>query len=672
MAHELDLTRYGTARGAIAGAPGAASAEALEAGAARAAESFNLTPAEAALAAELADLEPELPAEERRALFALVLAVRVFLSRGSTRVPVGGADGTALEEVIAGLASEVPGLGRADEVVATIRRLLAEHRAPAVIGSPGDYRPLVHDAPYVCAQRVFACEEQLVGLLGRTLERPPVISDGESLDTAVAAAGARLPLDLSDEQTAAVRTALARPFSLITGGPGTGKTTIVAAILLALRELGVPAETIALAAPTGKAAWRLGDAVAQSLEAAGLAGEDPLRTVDSRTLHRLLGYLPAAARFRHHGQNPLPERVVIVDEASMIDVFLMERLVSAAREDGRLVLLGDADQLPSVDAGAVFRDLATAGEAMAGRVVRLEKSFRMRETDPAGRAILQTAAVINRGEVERLGESGPVVRRRSPAELQYAGVEAVFHDHEPALLRAFLAHWYESRIADTALEAAAKRTFAVAEGGIVGSEDRQAALALLDHHERSRVLCLTHGLRGGTAAANAEMHRRHQRFLERPAEFEVAPGEPVMMRVNDYDRNLFNGDAGVAVMGRDEEERVRPYVVFRRGRELAAFAFGPLRPHLELAWAQTVHKSQGSEFDVVAVLLPERDLPLLTRELLYTAVTRARRGVVLLGPEALLHAGVSRRIRRFSGTGAGLAVRRAGSEPPPPESPCRQ
>jgi len=219
------------------------------------------------------------------------------------------------------------------------------------------------------------------------------------------------------------------------------------------------------------------------------------------------------------------------------------------------------------------------------------------------------------------------VRRRSPVELEYAGVESILHDQEPARLRAFLAHWYESRIAEASFEAASKRTFEVGNGRIVGPEDRHAALALLEYHERSRILCLTHGLRTGTVAANAELHRLHQRFLERPADFVVAPGEPVMVLVNDYERNLFNGDAGVAVMGREEDRRVRPFVVFRRGRELAAFPFGPHRPHLELAWAQTIHKSQGSEFDAVAVLLPERDLPLLTRELLYTAVTRARRGV---------------------------------------------
>ncbi|MBN2489872.1 MAG: AAA family ATPase [Planctomycetes bacterium] len=646
MAPELELTRHGAARRALAVVGNPPLLEALEVGAARAAESFNLTPAEAALAGEIADLEPELAAGERRALFALVLAVRVFLARGSTRLPVPG---EALERAVAELAAEVPALGAPAEVAAAIRRLLAERRAPAVVGAPGEYRPLVHDGVSVWSQRVLACEERLSVRLGAALARPPAVEDGAALDAAVSAACAALPLALSAEQAAAVRMALRAPVSLVTGGPGTGKTTVVAAVLLALRELGVPAEAVALAAPTGKAAWRLAEAVARVFDGTSLAADDPFRAIDARTLHRRLAYLPAAGRFRHHGNNPLPARVVIVDEASMIDVFLMERLLSAVREDGRLVLLGDADQLPSVDAGAVFRDLVAAGGAAARGVVRLEENFRVCAADPAGSALAAAAGAVNRGEVSWLAAADGIARRGSAAELRYEGVEALFAGAE--VLRPFLAHWYETRIVDAAFQAAANRIYAVARGTIADEEERVAAARLLAHHERARVLCLTHGLRTGTVAANAALHRRHAQFLGRSADFDLVPGEPVVMLVNDYERGLFNGDTGVAVMGRDEDGRVQPHVVFRRGPELVALAFGPLRARLELAWAQTVHKSQGSEFDAVAVLLPERDLALLTRELVYTAITRARRAVVLVGPEARLRAGVVRRIERFSGAG---------------------
>ena len=192
-------------------------------------------------------------------------------------------------------------------------------------------------------------------------------------------------ITLSDAQRQAVEHLAENRVLVLTGLPGTGKTTIAAAVLAGLINLGT--QPIALAAPTGKAAWRLQEAVTQSLDAAAVPEDHPLRSVESRTLHRLLGYQPSGDRFLHHRRNPLPARAVIVDEASMIDVFLMERLVGALSDDARLVLLGDADQLPSVDAGAVFRDLVAAGEnhgPITGHVVRLGENFRARAADPAG------------------------------------------------------------------------------------------------------------------------------------------------------------------------------------------------------------------------------------------------------------------------------------------------
>ncbi|HEY3351613.1 MAG TPA: exodeoxyribonuclease V subunit alpha, partial [Polyangia bacterium] len=553
-------------------------------------------------------------------------------------------------------------------------------------------------------QRLLHFEERLVGALTARLARPPRALPPAEVAAALAAVRAappRLgaqPVALSEEQQYAVLTALHLPLTIITGGPGTGKTSIVVTILRLLARLGTPAPAVALAAPTGKAANRLQEAVLRAL--AGVAQPDLwdsalAATVEARTLHRLLGYSPANDRFRHHENNRLAERVVIVDECSMIDLVLMDRLVRSVRDDAHLVLLGDAEQLPSVDAGAVFRDLLPAATAapwpwrqlvkptLKGRLapadpapadpraaaaVRLTHSYRMDASNPAGRAILEVARAINAGRGADLipgpGGAELVTLRSQPAELAFRGVELLADETGPQL-PALLDAWFERRVAGLPdWVELVRHTYVQGPSGF-GDGDRERLGRLLGHLDGQRVLCITRGDRPtGAAGVNRRLHARLREALGASGPAELDPGDLVMMQRNDYERGLFNGDQGVVLWVRDEAAgaRPRPMAVFRRGQgELAAFPLDALREDLTLSFALTVHKAQGSEYDYVALVLPEEAMPLLTREVLYTAVTRARASVVIAGRPALLAAGVAQPLARSSGIAEKLG--RAGGEP---------
>lgn len=426
--------------------------------------------------------------------------------------------------------------------------------------------------------------------------------------------GLELPARLDGAQQAAVRLAASSRLCVITGGPGTGKTAIVAALLAAL-----PGVKALLAAPTGKAAQRMGQALK--------AGEAP------QTLHRLLGWHPRRG-WRHHAGNPLRADLVIVDEASMVDQGLMASLVDALEPEARLVLLGDADQLPSVGGGAVLRDLALA---MPEQVARLTRSYRMDASDPAGAAILGYAQKVREGRAEE-GDLGP------------AGPEDAGIGLAPAeTLPAFLAAW---RARVTMLEDYAALVHHEHAPGAEGfREDSIGILAALrDHHARFRLLAMLQEGPQGAAALNAALHTQawalNGQGLQRDLPFYL--GEPVMMTRNDYSRGLFNGDEGFIVKVRRGGEVHREAVFWKEGRP-EAFPAAELQADLELAYALTVHKAQGSEFDAIALLLPEGDHPLLTRQNLYTALTRARKQALILGDPALPPLAAKKPERRATG-----------------------
>jgi len=403
-----------------------------------------------------------------------------------------------------------------------------------------------------------------------------------------------------EEQGAAAEVALSQGLTVLTGGPGTGKTTTVAR-LLALLTAGSRLR-IALAAPTGKAAARLQEAVQLEVGKLDPADRAALAGLHATTLHRLLGPRPdTSARFRHHRGNRLPHDVIVVDETSMVSLTMMARLLEAVRPQTRLVLVGDPDQLASVEAGAVLADLVDGlGEE---KVAALKTSHRF------GKSIGELATAIRVGDADRAVE----VLRAGDEHIEWIESE----DPRQKLRNVLVPH-------AVALQTAA----------ILG--DEKAALQVLDEH---RLLCAHRRGPFGVQQWNRQMERWLTEETGEPIWSPWYAGRPVLVTANDYGLGLYNGDTGVTVV-RDE--------VLRAVIGDATFATSRLAD-VETMHAMTIHKSQGSQADEVTVLLPQEDSRLLTRELFYTAVTRAKERVRVVGSEAALRAAIERRAVRASG-----------------------
>jgi exodeoxyribonuclease V alpha subunit len=659
-------------------------------------------------ARELVSLENALSDDEQRALLLLVLASMIEGRNGSTRLPldIGPLDTgepSHLRELITAL---LPARGPENmvsgtmlsEIFSTLENVLEQGIASTILGGPDDYRPLIVDNGHLYHQRMLHYEDRLVDAVRRRLALPDAALELDQVRGALDATLADMPMvggspmQLNAEQQYALLSAVYRPMTVISGGPGTGKTSIVVSLLRMLTRLGVEPDEIALAAPTGKAANRLGESIQAQLSSIGQLDLEDLD--EPRTLHRLLGYSQARNGFYYHENNRLRQKVVVVDEASMIDLFLMERLISAVDPSARLILLGDAEQLPSVDSGAVFRDLVpdqvdtrtpwrelvdpppeetASDEPTAAYAVRLETSYRMDPTSPAGSNILLAAQSLNRGEVEALfpgddtdalinirdgfdGAGSQNAVTRQGVELLAPAEDAPAPD--PVLMNGFVDWWYDQLV--SSLDGYRERIQQSFEfDGAQFSPDAHAELdELFDHFAGFRVLAITRVFATGSERLNAAFHARHLQHLERAQGADLEIGEPIIMLQNDYARGLFNGDQGLILNVRrtdGDARRTQRMAVFERDGEFVPFSLGALRRHIEHAFALTVHKAQGSEFDTVAIVLPTEDIPLLTREILYTGMTRSKRSVVLIGEPARIEAAANNPVRRFSGVAEKLA-----------------
>ncbi len=511
----------------------------------------------------------------------------------------------------------------------------------AAVGAPGDFRPLILDGKRLYLHRYWCYEQQLATLLLARSGRCAALSTPEVLEQNLK----RLFNATDGDQIDAARKAATRRFTVISGGPGTGKTYTVAKIILLLSVLcaGRPIK-IHLAAPTGKAAARLQEAIETALALSGMypAGEHlPMPT--AQTLHRLLGYMPSRSHFRYGEDRPLPTDAVIVDEASMIDLALMHQLVQAVPQDARLILVGDKDQLASVEAGAVLGDICYGITSSYAYVNREIIDTDGTAPDHVEKAPLQPhIQVLERGyRFDARSALGAVSRAINAGDARRViDLFSAEPQDELCLVPMGDRHTLGS-VVERVVDGELSDYFAC--------QDPEQAFALIN---RSRILC---ALRKGPYGAETinqmvEHLLRRRGFIPSGASADADwyRGRPLMVTRNDYNRGLFNGDTGI-VMGPENGGRDEMQVLFpaHEGgfREVAPHQL----PEQQTVYAMTIHKSQGSEFDHVMVILPDRDTPLLTRELIYTAVTRARKSIVIHADPELLKLAVTRRIRRSSG-----------------------
>ena len=492
-------------------------------------------------------------------------------------------------------------------------------------------------------------EERLVAdVLAARAARPSPPVDLDRLDSAL---GRFFTGSAPDHQRLAVAAAATGWVTVVAGGPGTGKTTTVARLVAVMHALLETEPRIALAAPTGKAAARLQEAVGAELTwLAGHGVEVPAPPAAS-TLHRLLGWRPDShSRFRHDHGNHLPYDVVVVDETSMVSLTLMSRLLEAVRPDARLVLVGDPDQLASVEAGAVLGDLVHR-PPRPGPDRRLELLSRLLPTDlqPSQEVeaelcndVVRLRTVHRyRGAVAELAEA----IRRGDADATVAvlrGGDEMVRLVEDVTVAARTPAGLASLRADVV--APGRQMVAAARHG-----DAELALRALEQH---RLLCAHRRGPYGVARWAIEVERWLAAAVDGYAlDGEWYVGRPLIVTANDYELGLYNGDTGVVV----DRGGPGPVAVFARGTELVEVAPSRLGAAATVH-AMTVHRAQGSQFARVSVLLPPPESPLLTRELLYTAVTRAREAVRVIGTEEAVRAAVTRQVVRASG----LRARRGG------------
>ncbi len=443
---------------------------------------------------------------------------------------------------------------------------------------------------------------------------------------------------------------MTKRFSVISGGPGTGKTTTVAKILvLLLEQSGIDLE-IALAAPTGKAAARLKESIISSKnkgssEPGYLDCPDRVKEAipeEASTLHRLLGFISGSPYFRHDQENPLTADIVVVDEASMVDMALMSKLLQALLPRTRLILLGDKNQLASVEAGAVLGDICDTGN-----IHSFSKKFCRDFKEVTGGGIL----VFPEGS-DNPSISDCIVQLQTSYRFdENSGIEALsraVNTGDRAKAETILTSGKYTDLVWKPLPGDLMRT--IEDTVIKGYESYLKSLedpgSIFDLFDRFRILC---ALREGPFGVIA-VNRLAERILKNAGLINPVgrwyEGRPVMITRNDYTLNLFNGDVGIVL--RDPETGDHRVFFPLSGGEYRKIH--PVRlPEHETVFAVTVHKSQGSEFDSVSLVLPDRDTPVLTRELLYTGITRARDNVEISGTLDVFKMAVSRRIERTSG-----------------------
>jgi exodeoxyribonuclease V alpha subunit len=597
---------------------------------------------------------------------------------------------------------------------------------PLLVGAGAGNTPLLRVGGRLYLRRYWQYEQDVRGALERRLAMAsslqaalPIAALRQTLDllfapaAGVAAAATVAAGGATDWQKIACALAARSGFSIITGGPGTGKTTTVVSLLALLQAValkpapGTPSPEkpprplrIRLAAPTGKAAARLNESIANAvarLPLAALAHGEAVRAaipVSVSTLHRLLGSRPDSRRFRHHAGNPLALDVLVIDEASMVDLEMMAAVLAALPPSARLILLGDKDQLASVEAGAVLGELCqracdghytpatcdwleqasgeqvgpelvdAAGSALNQAVVMLRHSHRFSARSGIG----QLAEAVNAGNTARVGR----LWQQAHADLALlslggddddeAGFGALIVDGglaSAATTNAVDAGCAPSVVASPPQRNGYRHYLETLRGQQPASSASQEAFddwarAVLRAHGRFQVLCALRRGPWGVAGLNQRIARVLRAAGLIPASDGWYPGRPVLITRNDYGLGLMNGDIGItlALPGASDDEWILR-VAFPAGdvSQSIKWVLPSRLQAVETAYALTVHKAQGSEFTHAALLLPATLSPILTRELLYTGITRARAflTVAMPGTVRLLEEAAQRQVLRASG-----------------------
>ena len=517
-----------------------------------------------------------------------------------------------------------------------------------LVGDGCQPTPLVLEDDRCYLYRYWVAERDVGMALRSRLDAADTLPIGDALRRSFALLFEDAARGAEDWQAVAAATALARGLTLISGGPGTGKTTAVARVL-ALWRAAEPDMRIALAAPTGKAAARLTEPVRVQSARLGAIARLPASFVppEATTIHRLLGASPGPRGFRYNERERLSVDAVVIDEASMVDLSLFHALVRAMPRHSRLVLLGDRHQLASVETGFVFGDVcaAAAGSSAGGGRSRAFVDYyadlggrRLQvddRADPLRDSFVELTAnyrfvggsgIGRLAEAVRAGDSDAVLavlQDRSVTDVQWRCVEPGEN----------VARWLPIPSFERVLHAGSPAD-------------------ALQNLSDTRVLCALRAGPRGVEGLNVQIERGLGAFAGSGRWY---PGRPVLITTNDHYLGLYNGDVGVCFY-----EDGRPVTWFSGSMGLRSIAPSLLPAH-ETAWTMTVHKAQGSEFEHVVLILPQAGHPLVTRELLYTGITRARRSIELVADEAAIRSAVETKHRRVSGLAARLSGGPAGS-----------
>ena len=519
-------------------------------------------------------------------------------------------------------------------------------KSSPVVGQPGDFKPLILDGQgRLYLHRYWKYESELAASIARLAAGNPPSLDQSKLKKGLAALFPKPTGSDIDWQMVAAFAAVRRRLCIISGGPGTGKTRTVVVVLALLLEQN-PAMRIALAAPTGKAAARLQEAVknARATLPCQQATKD-LLPGEASTIHRLLGSIPDSAYFRHNAENPLPFDAVVVDEASMVDLALMAKLVAAIPLSGRLILLGDKDQLASVEAGAVLADLCNGGEQRRCSSQFKEEfdalSDQKLPSGPASGGVSELAdCIVELRRNYRFGEKSSIHRLSRAVNL--GEVESAFDVLRESKSATGSSVSWNTLPSPAALKGALKPHVLLRYREYLQAANPREALNAFG---RFRILCAVR--KGPYGVEN--LNRLVEEILTEAGLINASgrfyAGRPVMVVRNDYNLKLFNGDIGFVRMNEKNELRAcfaGPDQILREVMPLR------LSEH-ETAYAMTVHKSQGSEFERVLLILPRDDSTVLTRELIYTGLTRASAEVELWADPEIFVTAVRRKIARRSG-----------------------